>query len=644
MKTTISRAAFFGPYEVDVRSGEVRKHGIRLKMGEQPFQILLALLANPGELVLREELRAKLWADDTFVDFDHGLNSAVQRLRDCLSDTAEKPLWIETVPRRGYRFIGEVQWLPGPAETSPRNGEGAASRDATAPSEKIPVAVAPPVPAPPNSRRAKPYGLAIWISFAAVLLLAGSLIWVTDHWKTASSNPSAHIRSIAVLPLENLSGDPAQDYFADGMTDELIATLAKNHALRITSRTSVMRYKGARRPIHEIAGELGVDGIIAGSVLRSGNRVRVNVQLIQTSSDSQVWSESYERDLDDTLLLQDQLARAIADQVQVAAAPFNAAPSGAVPRFNPEAHDAYLRGQYYWGKGEYPKSRELFQQAIDLDPAYAPAYAGLADSYMGQAGSPGMTVQEGLSRGEAAAHKALEIDSSLAEAQFSLAAAKFFFHWDWPGAEAEIKRAIDLNPSLSHAHHLYDYILSVTNRFPEAIQQERMAQQLDPFERPWALGRQFYRERRFDDAIHELRSQIEIEPDVAELHGALANAYYFKGMLKESIAEYEKFMTIRGDGDQATTLDSIYKSAGYKATLEWRLDRLKKRAKKHDVSSMDLADLSAALGRRDEAVRYLREALDQRLPDLVFLKQDPYLDSLHSDPRYQAIVKRIGLL
>jgi TolB-like protein/DNA-binding winged helix-turn-helix (wHTH) protein len=639
MKTTISRAAFFGPYEVDVRSGEVRKHGIRVKMGEQPFQILLMLLAQPGELVLREELRAKLWADDTFVDFDHGLNSAVQRLRDCLSDTAEKPLWIETVPRRGYRFIGQVEWLPGAAVPSPRNGEGTALRANAVPNQHVEVAAAAPLPVPQRSRT-KPFrSIAIWIVSAAILLLA----WPLIRWKTARSDASAHIRSIAVLPLENLSGDPAQDYFADGMTDELITTLAKNRALRITSRTSAMRYKAARRPIRDIADELGVDGVIVGSVARSGNRVRVNVQLIQASNDSQVWSESYERDLEDTLSLQDQLARAIADQVQVTAAPLDTAPSGAAPRFNPEAHDAYLRGQYCWFKGEFPKSQELFQQAIDLDPAYAPAYAGLANSYLGQAGSAGMTVNEGLQRGEAAARKALEIDSSLPEAHLSLAAAKFFFRWDWPGAEAETKRAIDLNPSQSEAHHLYDYILSVTNRFPEAIQQERIAQQLDPFDRPWALGRQFYRERRFDDAIREERALLAIEPNVDGLHQVLANAYYFKGMPKESIQEYETSLTLDGDANTAATLDSIYKSAGYKATLEWRLDRLKKGAKTGYVSPWDLAELSASLGRRGEALRYLQEALDQRLADLVLLKQDPYFDSLHSDPRYQAIVKRVGL-
>jgi TolB-like protein/DNA-binding winged helix-turn-helix (wHTH) protein len=643
MKTTISRAAFFGPYEVDVRSGEVRKHGIRVKIGEQPFQILLMLLASPGELVLREELRAKLWAGDTFVDFDHGLNSAVQRLRDCLSDTAEKPLWIETVPRRGYRFIGQVEWLPGAAGPSPHNGEGAALRANVAPDQQVEVAAATPLPAPQRSRT-KPFrSTAIWIVVAVVLLLAWPLIRVAARWKTVRSDGSARIRSIAVLPLENLSGDPAQDYFADGMTDELITTLAKNHALRITSRTSVMRYKAARQPIRDIAGELGVDGVIVGSVARSGNRVRVNVQLIQASNDSHLWSESYERDLGDTLSLQDQLARAIADQVQVTAAPLDAARPGAAPRFNPEAHDAYLRGRYAWYQGDYPKSRQFFQKAIDLDPAYAPGYSGLADSYIGQCVSGGLPASEGMPIGEAAAHKALEIDDSLAEAHNSLAAAKLFYHWDWPGAEKEVTRALELNPSYSEAHHLYNYVLSVTNRAPEGLQQERIAQALDPFARPWAIGFALFRERRFDDAIQAFRSELGNEPDDPDLHQELAEAYYFKGMLKESIKEYETSATLQGDANGAAALESIYQSAGYNATLEWSFALLKKKAKDQYVSPMQLADLSAALGRQNEAIRYLEEAFDQHTARLVWLKQNPYLDSLHSDPRYQAIVKRVGL-
>jgi TolB-like protein/DNA-binding winged helix-turn-helix (wHTH) protein len=642
MKTTIARTALFGPYALDLRSGELRKHGAKVRMGEQPFQILLMLLERPGEMVAREELRAKLWADDTFVDFDHGLNSAVQRLRDCLSDTAEEPLWVETVPRRGYRFIGQVE-LAGGTGLSPLNGDGAAPRDETAPDGEGEVTTGARRPAQERGRGKEFRSAAIWIAVVAALLLAWPLIRVGARWKTTPKEESVPIRSIAVLPLENLSGDPAQDYFADGMTDELITTLAKNQALRITSRTSVMRYRSPRRPIGEIANELGVDGVIVGSVARSGNRVRVNAQLIRASNDSHIWSESYERDLGDVLSLQDELARAIADEVRVTATPPEASSATAATRFNPEAHDAYLRGRYYWFHGEFPKSREFFQKAIDLDPAYAPGYAGLADSYMGQSGTAGMPVKEGLARGEAAARKALEIDDSLAEAHLSLAAAKFFFHWDWPGAETEIRRAIELNPSLSEAHHLYDYILSGTNRFPEGLQEERIAQQLDPLDRPWAVGRQFYRQRRFDEAIRELRSQIEIEPNIDALHGVLSDAYYFKGMLKESIIEREKLLVINGDPNDAAAEDRTYKTLGMRAVQEWRLEQLKRRGKNQYVSPWDLARLSAAAGRNDEAIGYLQEALDQRLSDLVLLKQEPYFDSLQSDTRYQAIVKRVGL-
>ena len=642
MKTTTARAAYFGPYEVDVRSGEVRKHGIRVKIGEQPFQILLKLIASPGELVLREELRAKLWPNDTFVDFEHGLNSAVQRLRDSLSDTAEKPLWIETVPRRGYRFVGQVEWSSGAAGPLPRNGERSALEDKLAPDKEVKTAATAPLPAAQNSG-VKPYRrAAIWVIFAAVLLLAWPVIRLATRWKTARNDESSHIRSIAVLPLENLSGDPAQDYFADGMTHELITVLAKNHALRITSRASVMRYKSSRRPIRDIAGELGVDGVIVGSVMRSAGRVRVNVQLIQVSNDDQLWSESYERDLGDTLLLQDQLARAIAEQVRVTTAPLDTTPPGTVARFNPEAHDAYLRGRYAWYKGDYPKSRQLFQKAIDLDPAYAPAYSGLADGYMAHCVSGGLPAKEGMPLGEAAARKALDIDDTLAEAHSSLAAAKFFYHWDWPGAEKEVRRALELNPSNSEVHHLFNYLLSVTNRESEGLQQEEIAQTLDPFARPWGIGWALFQERRFDDAIHAYRSEQQNHPD-SDLSWELAEAYYFKGMLKESIQEYEKSLIVSNQADAAAMLESIYESAGYNATLVWRLDQLKRSAKDQYVSPVQFAELSAALGRRNEAVHYLEEAFDQHTAGLVWLKQDPYFDSLHSDSRYQAIVKRVGL-
>jgi TolB-like protein/DNA-binding winged helix-turn-helix (wHTH) protein len=636
MKTTTTRSASFGPYAVDLRSGELRKYGTRLRIGGQPLKILLMLLANPGEMVTREELRAELWADDTFVDFDHGLNSAVQRLRDCLSDMADEPLWVETIPRRGYRFIGQVEWSDGAA--FPSNGDAAAPPAAIAPNGNGHRAIAVPdvAPAQEPGRSREFRFVAIAVAAAAALLLAWPLVKFASRWKTPVEE-SAPIRSIAVLPLENLSGDPGQDYFADGMTDELITTLAKNRELRITSRTSVMRYKGAHRPIGEIAGELGVDGVIVGSVARSGNKLRINAQLIRASNESHVWSESYERDLGDVLSLQDELARAIAEHVRVSSLPSVAASAGTAAPSSPEAYDAYLRGQYFWFKGDYQKSRQFFQQAIDLDPTYARAYAGLANSYLG------LGPKESVSKGEAAAQKALEIDDSLAEGHLALAAASLFYRWDWPGAEREARRAVELDPNLSEAHHIYSYALSILNRVPEALEQEKISQQLDPLDRPWGLGRAYLRQRRFDEAIQEFRSQIEVNPDIDALHGLLGDAYYFKGMLNESFAEREKAMTIDGDSEGAAGMNRIWKTRGPKAAFEWNLDRLEKQARTAHVPRLTLAQWSAIAEHRDEAIHYLQQALDQHDADLVWLKQNPDYDTLHSDPRFQAIVKSVGL-
>lgn len=625
--TTTARTASFGPYELDLRSGELRKHGVRVKMGEQPFQILVMLLESPGEMVSREELRAKLWVDDTFVDFDHGLNSAVQRLRDCLSDTAEKPLWVETIPRRGYRFIGQVEWSDG-AAPSRGNGDGAIALKEAQESKKG-----------SGSRTATIGNFAI----VAIVLLAGTLAWVSARRKTPRPTDSVSIRSIAVLPLENLSGDPSQDYFADGMTDELITTLAKNRALRITSRASIMRYKSDHKPTSEIAGELGVDALIVGSVARSGQRLRINAQLIRASDDSHLWAESYDRDLGDALIVQEELARAIAEQIRVASVFTEAPHASPGTRFNPEAHDAYLRGRYYWHKADFFKSRQFFQKAIDLDPAYAPGYSGLADSYGAACVWGQLTPKEAMPKCEAAARKALAIDDSLAEAHNSLAAVKLFYRWDWSGAETESKRAIELDPNLAEAHHIYDTLLSLTNRPSEALQQEKIAQELDPFARPWGLGWALVLQGRIDEGIAELRSHLADAGNDPNVHENLAEAYYLKGLFDTGIAEDKTAFTLQGDTADATALENAYKAGGYRRAMEWRLALLEKNARDHYVSPWDFAQAYAILGRRDDAIHSLQEAFDQRVPTVIFLKEDPSLDSLQSDPRYQAIVRGIGL-
>ena len=637
MKMTTARTALFGPYVLDLRSGELRKFGTKVKMGEQAFQILCMLLERPGEMVTREELRATLWADDTFVDFDHGLNSAVQRLRDCLSDSAEKPRWIETVPRRGYRFVGQVEWSDGspPSEVLPNPSIGSQDEICV---EGVPAAASAEPPKLPSGARILARRSALLVVAALALFLAAFLIIQRIQGARTAGRPML-IRSIAVLPLENLSGDPAQEYFADGMTDEVITMLARNPALRITSRTSVMQYKKAHRPLREIARELGVDGILEGSVGRTGNRVHMTAQLIHAASDTHVWAESFDRDFSDVGALQNELAQAVAKQV-------GATTSGSSSpewHINPEAHDAYLLGRYYWFADDQEKSRGYFQKAIDLQPDYAAAWSGVADSEALGAVEGKVPPETVMPQAEAAARKALELDDRSAEAHNTMAAMLLFYRWNWAAAERESARAVELNPSFAEGHHLRSYTLRPLNRMDEALQEEKKAMELDPFARSWALGMALIRARLFDAALNEARLRSDAEPNNAELHDLLSSAYLLKGMEKEAEKESERYLQLAGEKDQLVRQVQVYRRGGFRAVLEWRVDGLKQKAAKQYVSPSDFADAYAVLGRKEETIRYLEKSYQERAPHLVFLQSDPGFDFLHSDPRYRAIIKKMGL-
>jgi len=636
MKITTQRIALFGPYALDLRSGELRKFGTRVKMGEQAFQILLMLLETPGELVTREELRTKLWADDTFVDFDHGLNSAVQRLRDCLSDSAEKPRWVETVPRRGYRFVGQVEWSDGSplSETLPdariggqvenSGGEGPAS-----------VRVEPmeaPGGASVSRRR-----IALLVVVTLALLLAAMPIGKRIQ-DARSAKRGLLIKSLAVLPLENLSGDPAQEYFSDGMTDEVITMLAKNTALRVISRTSVMQYKRVHRPLREIARELGVDGILEGSVSRSGSRVHVTAQLIYAASDTHVWAESFDRDLSDVGALQEELAQTIAKQIGA-----TTSGSGKQQRIDPQAHDAYLLGRYYWFAGDYEKSRTSLEKAIGLQPDYVAAWSGLADCYAASAVSGDFPPETVMPQAEAAAMKALKLDDLSAEAHHSVAAVQLFYRWNWSAAERESARAVELNPNVAEIHHLRSYTLRSLNRGDEALQEQRKATELDPFASPDTLGWALIRARQFDAALNEARIRRDVQPNNADLHYLLFYAYFYKGMERESEEELERSLQLAGEKAQLAEQVQVYRRGGLRAVLEWKVDALKRKAAKQYVSPTDFADAYALLGRKEETIRYLEESYQKHAPYLVFLQSDPTLDFLHSDPRYRAIVNKMGL-
>jgi TolB-like protein/DNA-binding winged helix-turn-helix (wHTH) protein len=638
MKVMTARTALFGPYAVDLRSGEFRKHGMRLKMGGQPFEILVALLANPGEMVTREELRTKLWADDTFVDFDHGLNSAVQRLRDCLSDTAEKPLWVETIPRRGYRFIGQVGWSDG-AGPSPSNDETVARRGEMAPAREAEGLVDERLTDHVTGRARRLRIAAIPIVVMAALLLAWPLFRFGLRSKTPPAGETVSIHSIAVLPLENLSGNPAQEYFADGMTDELITHLARTKGLRVISRTSVMQYKGAHRPLKDIARELGVDGILEGSVANGDGRVRVTVQLIHAASDTHVWAQSYIRDSSDLFLLQEELAENVAKEVNSAALRRKTS----VRRIAPEAHDAYLRGRYDWYRGDSEKAREFFEKAIQLQPDYAAAYSGLADYYFDGAMGAGLDPKDAFAKGEAEVKKALQLDDSSEEAHNSMAAADLFYRWNWAAAESESRRAIEINPNYAEGYHLYSYVLLAMNRKDEALEAQRKSDELDPFARPWALGRLLNGVGRYKEAESELRARIDASPKDGALHHQLTRSLAMQGRNKEAMEEFALELQLADREEQAVEVREAFAKGGQRGEDEWRLAILKQSARKRYVSSMEFACAYARLGQNDEALRWMEKAYNDRVPDLATIWMYPELNDLHGDPRYRALIKRIGL-
>ena len=617
----------FGPYELDVRSGEIRKFGIRVKLGEQPLRILILLTECPGEMVTREELRARLWSHDTFVDFDHSLNSAIQRLRETLSDTAENARWIETVPRRGYRFVGAVEW------SSP-NGCALAEVSTFSSTDEAVEHPLPELPAP-SAQRSRFFG---WRWFAAVvvfLLAAAAIIKIVQRNRALA--PTAPIRSLAVLPLENLSGDPSQGYFADGMTDELITALAKNRALRVISRTSTMQYKGAQRPLRDIARELGVDGILEGSVERSANRVHMTVQLIYAPTDSHVWAESYDRDLNQAYSLPSELSETIAKEVKTA--------TSAAPRqryINPEAHDAYLRGRYFWFSFNIPQALQYFEKAIQLQPDYAAAWSGLADAYA-QAGMGDRPPLQVMPKALEAARRAVDLDDSLPEAHNCMAAWYLFYGWDLPRADAESKRAIELNPNYAEAHQLHAFTLSAMNREAEGLAEEKRAVELDPFARPFVLGMFYTDIRQYDAAISELRLQRLARPNDDDVVMNLSKAYWMKGMYKESQEELEEGMRLEGKPEAAAAAHQAWIRGGERAVEQWGADRIKARARQGYVYAYWMASTIAFTGDREQTLKYLEQAYREHAPDMITVQNEPLFDFLHSDPRYHALLKKIGL-
>src|SRR6202046_157055 len=624
----------FGVFDLDLRAGELYKHGLRVRIQEQPLQVLAVLLEHPGEVVTREVLQKKLWPADTFVDFDHGLNKAINKIRDALGDSAESPRFVETVARRGYRFLAEVKAAqgvsaPSPEITSPPHPTGEIRG-------RPDLAVAP---------AHRSHTLAWTISAFVLLLLMASVA----AWKLRYGNRQVPvIRSLAVLPLESLSNDASQDYFADGMTDELISDLGQISALRVISRTSVMAYKHARKPLPQIARELNVDAIVEGTVLRSGDQVRITAQLIDAAADKHLWSQSYEGELKDTLALQNQVARAIADQIRINLNPQEQAALKSAKVVNPEAYQSYLKGRYFWNK-RTPDSLKValayFNQAIDEDSNYAQAYSGLADTYalLGDWQYAVMTPKEALPKAKIAATKALELDNTLSEAHNSLAFCFDAFDWDLESAGKEFQRAIELNPGYATAHHWYAWHLSLLGRYDQAIEEMKKAKSLDPLSLiiNADLAELLVIAHFYDESIIQSRKTIEMDPNFALAHNQLAQAYLQEQMNAEAIAELQKAVELSASCPTCiANLARAYAASGRTSEAEKLLSDLKKHSNGGYSDAAEVSMVYAALGDKDQAMHWLEIGYEQRFNPGVLLR--PGFDPLRSDPRFQDLVHRIG--
>ncbi len=629
----------FGVFEVDLRSGELRKHGLRVRLQEQPFQVLVMLLEHSGEVVTRDELQKRLWPADTFVDFDHGLNKTINKIREALGDSAENPRFVETVARRGYRFLAEVKL----ADASPVRSSEVATRPEPAAEARDRQDLAGKLAMPKHFLSSLAWKTSV---FVLLLVMTSLVTWKLHSW----NRPSPIIRSLAVLPFESLSSDASQDYFTDGMTDELISDLGQISALRVISRTSVMAYKHARKPLPQIARELNVDAVVEGTVLRSGDQVRITARLIEASADKHLWSQSYEGELRDTLAVQNKVARAIADQIRISLNPQEQAALKSVKVVNPEAYVSYLKGRYFWNKRTADSLKvalAYFNQAIEEDPKYAQAYSGLADTYalLGDWQYAVMTPKEALPKAKAAAIKALELDSALGEAHNSLAFCLDGFDWDLDSAGKEFLRATELNPGYATAHHWYAWHLALLHRYDEALAEMRKAKSLDPLSLiiNADLAELLALAHSYDESIQQSRKTIEMDPNFGLAHNHLGQAYLQKHMNDEAVAELQKAVQLSGGSPTCiANLARAYVASGRRSEAENLLSDLKKRSNPSHSLASEIAVIYVALGDTGQAITWLKKGYEERFNPGVLLR--PGFDPLRSDAHFQDIVRRIGLL
>ncbi|HET8965772.1 MAG TPA: winged helix-turn-helix domain-containing protein [Candidatus Acidoferrum sp.] len=633
---------FGGIFELRPRARELYRDGIRLKLRPQPFRVLEILVENAGEVVTREEFQKQLWPSDTFVDFEHGLNSSVKSLRAVLGDCVQEPRYIETIPKIGYRFIATVQ----AAEDSGVH---------LLPAEGVtPETQAAPQATPGASFAAAPaQSLRRWIAAAA--LLAAALLSVTGYWWRHSRVPAfqpTHVM-MAVLPFENLTGDPNQEFVTDGLTEEIISRLGQADPAKVSviARTSVMQYKHSSQQIQAIAQKLGAQYLLKGTLRRDLENVRITANLIRVSDRVPVWSHEYQRASSSLNEVQQEIAVETADAIFLAlgdqkrAESVHAAP--AISQNQSDAYLHYLKGRYFWNRRTeqgFELAIREFQSAIDKQPAYAQAYAGLADSYNLSASYGFVSPQTFMPKARVAALRAVELNESLAEAHTSLAAVAQNYDWDWSTAEKEYRRAIELNPNYATAHHWYAECLALQGRFDEAFAEIGKARELDPLSLIIAAdyGAILYFSRQYGPAIQQFHTVLEMDPDFSRAQ-MITYAYVEEGRFPEAVQVVDRWKEEKNAPWGWPMSGYIYGRWGKQGEAQQAFQETMKlnRAKRVEPTSLIL--LSIAMGNRKEALDWLEKACAERTPNINAIKVDPTYDPLRNEPRFHAVLKQIHL-
>ncbi len=656
-------------FALDLRPRRLRRGSHVFKLERIPLEILVLLLEHRGEIVSRDEIVARVWGNDVFLDTDNSIRGAIRKVRQALKDDPETPRFIQTVTGRGYRFIAPIispqeehtTEPPKPEASVVSTGTQSFSREpdswpqggSLGPMDQEQERTAGQVAGTETARGQVRRHPRTWVLVGLASLALVSILSLREFWSWRGSRvPAVFQRKtvLAVLPFDNLSRDPDQEFFSEGLTEEMIAQLGKlnRDRLKVVARSSVAKYKGSTLAAREIGKELNADYLVQGSIRRSSDRIRITVQLIKARDQIDVWTESYDRELKDVLAVQDSVVRSIASEIHIALTEEQEERLSTPRQISPEAYEAYLKGRYYWNKrtGEsMQKAEQYFEQAIDRDPSYAAAYSGLADCNSGLTWHGFKSPAEALPKAYAAARKALEISPESAEAHASLGLA-MSHRWDWTGAEAEFSRALQLDPQYANAHHWYGDYLSIRGRHDEALAEAKHALELDPLNlmiSTW-VGLRYYMARDYSRAIDQNRNSVELDPNFAAAHLLLGEDYLGAGLHSEAVNELKKAASLSGDSPLYTAQVAVALAVEGRSGDALRIaHELEAISRKRYVSPYGLAQIYAALNKNEDTFKWLQAAYEDHAVWMGYLAVDPIFDRYRSDERFKDLLRRVGL-